>query len=176
MKFLDLSHNLIESFTLKSFRYAINLTTLILASNKISYIRERSFKGKLETNVVTSAKINIVVCTGAFNLRFIDLTQNNLQNLNEGLFEFLPTDELTVELWENPINCSCNLKWLSFWIEKVKVMISQVLQIFFKLDTESFSPSLILQYFLLPLAHYNAFYHLHSFLQQKLMKLFMLYS
>ena len=51
---------------------------------------------------------------------FIDLTENKLTTLKRGTFDFLSSDELTVELWENPFNCDCNLQWLKRWIESVR--------------------------------------------------------
>jgi len=46
-----------------------------------------------------------------------------IETLDENVFVFQPSHELTVELWENPIVCNCSMTWLKKWIDAVSLCL-----------------------------------------------------
>ncbi|XP_076460570.1 slit homolog 2 protein-like isoform X2 [Babylonia areolata] len=98
LKRLDLSHNKLVTLPERIFANLTQLNTLILSYNNLQCTAATSFYGLKE-------------------LRILSLHGNNLSTIPFGSFDDLKLLS-HIALGGNPLNCDCNLKWLSDWIKK----------------------------------------------------------
>ncbi|XP_076821886.1 uncharacterized protein LOC143468498 isoform X2 [Clavelina lepadiformis] len=90
---LDLSRNLITELKNGSFKGNSQLRRLLVSSNKIFSVESAAFDG-------------------ASSLRRLDLSDNLIESLRAGTFTKLGKPLLKINLYENPLNCNCSLRWL----------------------------------------------------------------
>ncbi|XP_039264697.2 uncharacterized protein LOC120340487 [Styela clava] len=101
LMYLSLANNKISNVQANSFKRASGLRWLELAGNKIMRLDKRAF-------------------TGAEKLRLLDLSDNLLETLPPGVFDSLHDEEqVSVEMYENPIRCDCSLRWLKLWSDNL---------------------------------------------------------
>uniref|UniRef100_A0A8C5LXA4 TIR domain-containing protein n=1 Tax=Leptobrachium leishanense TaxID=445787 RepID=A0A8C5LXA4_9ANUR len=108
LKILDLSENQITSVISKLTNYTISLTTLILKKNRIAQLPD----GFLHQGS---------------NLAKIDISYNNLQNIDKAIF--LSNNDIylnVLKLKGNPFDCTCEITDFIIWINANNVTIPQL--------------------------------------------------
>ncbi|KAL8561823.1 hypothetical protein ACOMHN_046949 [Nucella lapillus] len=109
LKRLDLSHNQLVTLPERIFVNLTELNTLILSYNNLQCTAATSFYGLSE-------------------LRILSLHGNNLSTIPFGSFADL--ERLShIALGGNPLNCDCNLKWLSDWMMVMMMMVRMMVVI-----------------------------------------------
>ncbi|XP_045186423.2 slit homolog 1 protein-like [Mercenaria mercenaria] len=89
----------IENIPDKVFRNNIKLTSLHMADNNISSVKQDTFFGPRDT------------------LRTIDLQRNQIQTIDQCTLNDFPTKP-GMMLAGNPLNCDCDLLWLYDWFKQ----------------------------------------------------------
>jgi len=90
---LDLSYNQITEIKNNTFKNNTFLTWITLSGNQISNIEVDAFKD-------------------ASSVISLELSDNKITTMSDGTFDSLISKKaMMIELYENPINCSCNLQW-----------------------------------------------------------------
>ncbi|XP_037636755.1 slit homolog 3 protein [Sebastes umbrosus] len=97
LSLVDLSNNSISTLAPFTFNNMTQLATLILSYNQIRCIPVHAFDGLK-------------------SLRLLTLHGNDLSTIPEGAFNHL-TALSHLALGANPLNCNCDLRWLSQWVK-----------------------------------------------------------
>ena len=156
LELIDLSKNTLFSLLSGLFRSLFNLLHLNLAYCKISFIEPGAFTNleNLETLKLDNNLLSRVCAfdTSMKNLHLLSLDSNLLEFLDKDLFVHVPNitnlniskNQLTVlnqstflpiqsalnviDLSENPLQCSCEIKWLIEWRTKPSIHIAHANQ------------------------------------------------
>lgn len=113
---LDLSKNKIKQIKPSTFK-GLRLSFLRLDENKNIELRKNSFSGltvtKLSLNDCDLNDLNFDSFSDiAYSLKRLTLTQNNLRIIDSRFSDIFRT-LVELELNNNPLDCSCDMKWLS---------------------------------------------------------------
>lgn len=111
---LDLSMNSLQVIHSGTFNYLLKIRTIKLQDNEIEKLDDRTFLNlvylsKIELQNNRIMKIGIHTFLNLPRLKSISLENNRLQILHKDSFEGLK-DLTSLQLWENPWNCTCELK------------------------------------------------------------------
>ncbi|KAE8625331.1 hypothetical protein XENTR_v10006231 [Xenopus tropicalis] len=102
---LDLSNNYLTTVPRELSNCTSSIKKLILSNNKIK-------------------KLTPFFLRGSVSLKYLDLSDNLIQNIGHSSFPEDVLDNLTELLLQgNPFKCNCNLVWLVSWINQTKVYI-----------------------------------------------------
>ncbi|XP_028406279.1 peroxidasin-like isoform X2 [Dendronephthya gigantea] len=122
---LDLRFNFIQRIGRDDLQGLANLKTLLLDGNNISRIEPGAFSGLtrlkylyLKHNNLKS--LNSETFFGLTNLNQLFLSNNKIRTLQKGTFSSLSSKLKRLHLERNPLECSCDLLWLTRFLKKLK--------------------------------------------------------
>lgn len=141
---LSLDKNSLQEVPSKSFSYLSILRSLRLSANNLTSLSPDCFMNlvNLEELYLNNGSFNVIprnLFNGLSAIKKLEIAHNpNLTNIEEGVFEGLTklhhlslyADSLSslpeylgdnlnlLDLRENPLYCSCDLKWLTRWLKK----------------------------------------------------------
>lgn len=129
LKVLKMSHNNIESLRPYAFDDLTNLNELSMNNQSFETIPADAFKGlnslqrldlALSTNLTT---IEPGAFGGLVRLTYLNLSNSSLPHL---LNEFADNANILVDLRNNPLRCSCELRWLTKWLQNLNETMIQL--------------------------------------------------
>uniref|UniRef100_A0A8C5GBA6 LRRCT domain-containing protein n=1 Tax=Gouania willdenowi TaxID=441366 RepID=A0A8C5GBA6_GOUWI len=129
---LYLKNNKLNSFIWKNLSYLHSLLVLDLSGNSLTTVPPMLSDCTTSLKKLIVHKNQIVKLTSdflknAFNLKYLDLSYNHIQNVEESSF---PDDVVKqmdmLLLHNNRFHCSCNATWFVKWLNKTTVTIPKL--------------------------------------------------
>ncbi|XP_030312768.1 LOW QUALITY PROTEIN: toll-like receptor 7 [Calypte anna] len=129
LKILNLTNNQMKSFNWGALSYIKKLETLDLSNNLLTTVpRELSnCSSTLKELILRNNRIRKLTkyfLRDAFELKYLDLSSNELQIIKESSFPENVINNLKMLLLHgNPFKCNCDAVWFVWWINQTQVTI-----------------------------------------------------
>uniref|UniRef100_A0A8C5NI09 TIR domain-containing protein n=1 Tax=Gouania willdenowi TaxID=441366 RepID=A0A8C5NI09_GOUWI len=129
---LYLKNNKLNSFIWKNLCYLHSLLVLDLSGNSLTTVPPMLSDCTTSLKKLILHKNQIVKLTSdflknAFNLKYLDLSYNHIQNVEESSFPDNVVNQMDMLLLHNNrFHCSCNATWFVKWLNKTTVTIPKL--------------------------------------------------